>query len=145
MSPFAFLTDPGKASKGNSNVIRDGHPGRCFPIILARGLKRAPREPDGASPRDASRLFRNQISQGAPQPRPGTPSPPWFAAAYVALPSMTNGARYCTGQGRCGQECPPLESDRGREAAVGGLSPSETFPPDAFFSADCDLLLNEPF
>ena len=37
------------------------------------------------------------------------------------------------------------ESDRGREAAVSGLSPSKAFPPDAFFSADCDLLLEERF
>lgn len=46
---------------------------------------------------------------------------------------------------RCRQECPPLESDRGREAAVGGLSPPEAFPPDAFFSANRDLLLEKRF
>jgi len=32
------------------------HPGRCFPIILARGPNRAPWEPDGADPHGASRV-----------------------------------------------------------------------------------------
>ena len=37
------------------------------------------------------------------------------------------------------------ESDRGQGAAGSGLSPSKAFPSDAFFSANCDLLLEKHF
>ena len=45
------------------------HPGRCFPIILARGPNRASWELDGAGPRGASRLLRGQIRHILSRPR----------------------------------------------------------------------------
>ena len=49
------------------------HPGRCFPIILARGPNRASWEPDGAGPGGASRLLRSQTRHILSRPRYAQP------------------------------------------------------------------------
>jgi hypothetical protein len=45
------------------------HPGRCFPIIPARGPNQASWEPDGAGPRGAPRSLRGQARHILSGPR----------------------------------------------------------------------------